>query len=84
MSRAFDLVYEIFSKASTDGSLLLDPELDVFRSIADEQPKFAAWRKYMYEEETVLSPNGKQDEALGLQARSRGAAKSVQRDEHQD
>ena len=50
MGRAFDLVFEIFKKAEMDGSVLLDPELDVFKTIADEQPKFAAWRKYMYEE----------------------------------
>ena len=59
MTRALDLVEQFFVKASTDGSLFLDSSLDIFKSIADEQPLFAAYRKYLYEEHKVLGPDGK-------------------------
>ena len=59
MGRALDLVEQLFTKASVDGKVLLDPTLDVFKEIADEQPLFAAWRKHMYEEHTVVGPDGK-------------------------
>ena len=41
-----------------DGSLFLDASLDIFKEIADEQPLFAKWRKHMYEEHTVVGPDG--------------------------
>ena len=53
-----DLVEQLFTKASTDGSLLLDATLDIFKPIADVQPKFAAHRTFMYEKDHVMSPDG--------------------------
>ena len=49
----------LFEKASLDGAVLLDPARDIFKEIADEQPLFAAYRKYMYEEDHVYPPDGK-------------------------
>jgi hypothetical protein len=59
MGRALDLVEQFFVKASVDGSLFLDPTLDIFKEIADEQPLFAEYRKHMYEEHTNVGPDGK-------------------------
>jgi hypothetical protein len=60
MGRALDLVEQLFIKASTDGSVLLDPaQTDIFAGIAAEQPLFAKYRKFMYEEDHVMSPDGK-------------------------
>ena len=58
MSVAADLVYDILVKVEADGSCLLDPTLDIFKSIAHVQPLFAAWRKYTFEEQLCLSPDG--------------------------
>lgn len=58
MGEALDLVEQLFVEAQHDGSLLLDPELDIFKPIAQKQPKFAAWRRYTFEEEDVLAPDG--------------------------
>ena len=44
------LVHDIFAKAADDGSVLLDPSLDIFKSIADAQPLFAEWRTYAFEQ----------------------------------
>ena len=49
MGRALDQVERLFAKASVDGSVLLDPKLDVSEAIAKEQPLFRAWRTHMYE-----------------------------------
>eukprot|EP00966_Prymnesium_polylepis_P181127 4195341-Prymnesium_polylepis.2 len=62
MGRALDLVEQLFIKASTDGSVLLDPEqTDIFKGIAEEPglENFKAYRKHMYEEDHVMSPDGK-------------------------
>lgn len=59
MGRALDLVEQFFERAQHDGSLFLDPHLDIFKPIADEQPTFAAWRRHTMEEETVLAPDGR-------------------------
>ena len=59
MTRTLDRVEQLFEKASTDGSMLLDASLNVFEEIAEEQPKFAAYLKHVYEEWTQLSADGK-------------------------
>lgn len=59
MGQALDAVEELFNRAQHDGSLLLDPNLDIFKPIAETQPLFAAWRRHMFEEETVVAPDGK-------------------------
>lgn len=58
MGHALDLVEQLFVRAQHDGSLFLDPSLDIFKPIADEQPLFAEWRRHTFEEETRLSPDG--------------------------
>lgn len=59
MGEALDLVEQFFLQAQHDGSLFFDPELDIFKPIADKQPLFQEWRRYSMQDETVLSPNGK-------------------------
>ena len=58
MNVAGDLVYELLVRVEADGSVLLDPTLDVFKPIADVQPLFAEWRRYMFEEESCHSADG--------------------------
>lgn len=58
MGKALDLVEQFFLKAQHDGSLFLDPGLDIFQSLADEQPLFAEWRRYTMNEDSILSPDG--------------------------
>ena len=59
MGWALDLVEQEFVKASTDGSVLLDPALDVFAPIAAKSPLFAEHLTYMYEKDTMVAPDGK-------------------------
>lgn len=59
MGRALDLVEQFLLRAQHDGSLFLDPEEDIFKPLADEQPLFAAWRSFTFEEDHILSPDGK-------------------------
>ena len=55
---ALDLVEELLVKVAADGAALLDPELDVFKPIADEsQPLFQKWREDLAKE-TIPSPDG--------------------------
>ena len=49
MRVALGLVHDVFVKAADDGSVLLDPTLDIFKSIADTQPAFAQWRSETFE-----------------------------------
>lgn len=58
MGEVLDIVEQFLMKAQHDGSLFLDENLDLFRTIADKQPLFAAWRQFSLQEETVLSPDG--------------------------
>jgi hypothetical protein len=58
MGEALDLVEQFFEKAQHDGSLFLDPSLDLFKPIADKQPLFAEWRRYTFSDDTRLSPDG--------------------------
>ena len=58
MGRALDMVEKLFGKASLDGAVLLDPELDIFEEIANEQQLFAEYRTHMYEKDHVYSPDG--------------------------
>ena len=58
MGRALDAIEKIFEKAAIDGAVLLDPTLDVFKEIAAEQPLFRQYLKFMYEKDTVYSPDG--------------------------
>lgn len=58
-NQMLDLVEEVFEKASRDGSVLLDPELKIFDTVADEQPLFYEYLQFMFEHEAVMSPNGR-------------------------
>ena len=49
MSEVLVLVHDLFAKVADDGSVLLDPTLDIFKVIADVQPLFAEHRKYTFE-----------------------------------
>ena len=59
MARTLDIVEQLFKKASTDGSVLLDPTLNVFKEIADEQPLFREYLEHLYEEHAVTAPDRK-------------------------
>lgn len=58
MGIVLDLVEQFFERAQHDGSLFLDPALDIFKPVAEEQPLFARWRQYSMEEESLLAPDG--------------------------
>lgn len=58
MGEALDLVHDFFEKAQLNGSLFLDPDVDLFRPIADKQPLFAEWRAFTFNEDYVCSPDG--------------------------
>ena len=58
MGEALDLVEQFFEKAQHDGSLFLDPTLDLFAPIAEKQPLFDEWRTKTLPQETRLSPDG--------------------------
>lgn len=58
MGRALDLVEQFLTQAQHDGSLFLDQTLDIFATIAAEQPLFAEWRRYTMSDDAVLSPDG--------------------------
>lgn len=58
MGEVLDIVEQFLLKAQHDGSLFLDPCLDLFRPIAEKQPMFDAWRRYTFEEDCVWSPDG--------------------------
>ena len=51
-------MYAFFQEAQLDGSLFLDPELDIFEPIAASQPLFAAWRDFTFNKESIRSPDG--------------------------
>ncbi|KAL3894732.1 MAG: hypothetical protein SGPRY_013725 [Prymnesium sp.] len=55
MGRASDLVEQFMMKAQHDGNLFLDPALDIFKSIADEPPEFAEWRRFTMEEQQIIN-----------------------------
>lgn len=57
MGEALDLVEQFFMKAQHDGSLFLNPQLDIFAPIAAKQPLFAQWRENTFTKEHVLSPD---------------------------
>ena len=54
-----DLTEQVLVKAAANGAALFDPELDVFASIAKEQPLFQVWRDELAAD-TVIAPDGKQ------------------------
>ncbi|KAL1504931.1 hypothetical protein AB1Y20_008698 [Prymnesium parvum] len=59
MGEALDLVEQLFERAQHNGKLLLDPDLDLFKPIADKQPLFAQWRRHTLEVESILAADGK-------------------------
>lgn len=59
MNGVLDLIDEVFQRTREDGSVLLDPDLDIFKPISDTQPLFRAYRQFTETYDTVLSPNGK-------------------------
>ena len=59
MNNVLKQVKKIYEQAANDGALFLDATLDVFAEVAAKQPLFAEYRKWMYEECTILAPDGK-------------------------
>lgn len=57
MGEALDLVEQFFIQAQHNGSLFFNPDLDIFKPIADRQPMFEAWRRHTFETETILAPD---------------------------
>lgn len=45
-NEVLDIVYDIFFRAKDNGALLLDPQLDVFKKISDEQPLFRDFQEH--------------------------------------
>lgn len=68
MGRVLDIVEQFLLKAQHDGSLFLDPKLDLFKEISDEQPLFAAWRTFTFTEEYVYSPANTHKHLVYVQA----------------
>lgn len=58
MSVPLNLVHDKFVEAAADGSVLLDPALDLFKPLKDTQPLFAEFCEEMFEKDHVLSPDG--------------------------
>lgn len=58
MNGVLDLIDVVFQQMRDDGSVLLDPDLDIFKTVADSQPLFQAYREFTYEYDVVLSPDG--------------------------
>jgi len=52
-----DKTYDVMVAVAADGSVLLDPALDPFASVAVSQPKFAA-RRAAQQQQTIKSPDG--------------------------
>lgn len=59
IGEAFDAVEQFLVQAQHDGSMFLDDTLDLFASIADKQPAFAAWRHHTFNTQARLAPDGK-------------------------
>jgi len=45
MNPVFDMIETCLITVAEDGSALFDPALDFFEDVANEQPRFDAWRK---------------------------------------
>jgi hypothetical protein len=58
MCTALGLVHDLLVRASADGSVLLDADIDVFKPITETQLLFAEWREHFYEKDHALSPDG--------------------------
>lgn len=69
MGEVLDIVEQFFIRAQHDGSLFLDPNLDLFKPIADKQHLFAAWRRFTLEEDSIMSPDGSQKHLIWKLAR---------------
>lgn len=55
-----DFVEQLLKRAQHDGSLSLDPNLDLFKNIVvDEKPYFSEWRRQTKETDVILSPDGR-------------------------
>lgn len=59
MGLVLDTVEQLFARGAVDGSIFLDPQLDVFKTIADTQPAFREYLDNTFNKQTVLSPDGK-------------------------
>lgn len=59
MGGAMDLVEQLFERAQHDGSMFLDESLDIFKSIKESQPLFAAWMEATFKDDHILAPDGK-------------------------
>ena len=58
MGPVLDIVEGLLERVVADGEVLFDPELDVFASIAEQQPAFLKWRQELMEE-TITAPDKK-------------------------
>lgn len=59
MNWVLDIVDSIFSQAKDNGELLLDPTLNIFEAVADQQPLFQDYLDYTFKHEVCLSPDGR-------------------------
>lgn len=57
MGEALDIVEQFFMRAQLDGSLFLEPSLDLFEPIAQKQPLFAKWRDFTFNDDCIRSPD---------------------------
>ena len=58
MGPVLDEIEQLFERAARDGSVLLKPDLQIFRSVQDSQPKFREYLDHLFNKEKVLSPDG--------------------------
>lgn len=57
MNPVFDMIEMCLITVAEDGSALFDPALDFFEDVANEQPRFDAWRKDFFATK-IKSPDG--------------------------
>lgn len=68
--RSFGLSGAILFEGAVRWQPFLDPNLDLFKPIAEKQPLFAAWRHHTFETDTVVAPDGKTKHHLWKLVRS--------------
>lgn len=59
MGEAMDVIEQFFETAQHDGSMFLDPSLDLFKPIKEKQPLFATWMEATFTQDHILAPDGK-------------------------
>lgn len=59
MNWVLDLIDDAYQKIRDDGSVMLDPEWDIFAPVCEIQPVFREYVDFTYNHDIILSPNGR-------------------------